>query len=294
MRGLTHRMLGRAFSITAILLMAAFAGCISKGDEPSDDLDRNNQNATGFADESDRMAPDGRGELSAFKETNRTETNGTGAMDHKHDYWRGQTRIDIAYINSGLIPFPLFPCKEAGTCTLGGGGETYPAGTAIADYDIEKPHLVYEGTDHLEVTLVHSSLPDFCVRQASVCTPRVAHPAVHPMIDYLTAAAPTPCGPGPTASPAPAMRRASSSTRRRPGSMRMSSSAARPPETRCGEPDSTARWRRARSSISATDTPAPRTPPRRSSSSRWPVRRRSRSSRAARSASETSPRPGCA
>ena len=53
-------------------------------------------------------APDGRGDISAFKETNRTET-GTGGMMHAHDYWSGETRKVIWQQDIGLIPFPLMP-----------------------------------------------------------------------------------------------------------------------------------------------------------------------------------------
>ncbi|HWH09153.1 MAG TPA: hypothetical protein VNX21_08130, partial [Candidatus Thermoplasmatota archaeon] len=61
-----------------------------------------------------------------------------------------------AWIDSGLIPLPLLPCKGEG-CTVGGSGETYPAGTAIADYDLAPPPemgMVYEGTKQVEVKLV--------------------------------------------------------------------------------------------------------------------------------------------
>jgi len=167
--------------------MASFAGCLSKG-ATTDDVNTSSADPNGdgvLGDGESAVAPDGRGELSAFKETNRTETNGTGAMEHKHDYWHGETRRLVYDLESGLIPFPLFPCKTPGTCTAGGGGETYPAGTAIADYDIpnDRPGygLVYEGATALELMLNYACLP----QDTGQC---IDHPAVTPNIDYLTAA----------------------------------------------------------------------------------------------------------
>jgi hypothetical protein len=183
-------MLGRASAVTAILLMGAFAGCIGKSDEPTPEEMNETNSANGVLDANESaVAPDGRGELSAFKETNRTEANGTGAMEHKHDYWHGESRRLVTHLASGLIPFPLLPCKEAGTCTAGGSGETYPPGTAIADYDIPRQEgygLVYEGTAQLELLLNYATGPTQCAE--GVCTPPVDHPAVTPNFDYLTAA----------------------------------------------------------------------------------------------------------
>ena len=191
-------MLGRAFSITAILTLAALAGCISKGGDGEPENTQQTNDTAGFLDPNESaVAPDGRGELAAFKETNRTEVNGTGAMEHKHDYWHGETRRLVYELESGLIPFPLLPCKEAGTCTVGGSGEHYPAGTAIADYDIpnDRPGygLVYEGTSQLELLLNYAHGPSTCVGSVAgvpvgQCTPAVDHPAVTPNFDYLTAA----------------------------------------------------------------------------------------------------------
>ena len=180
-------MLGRASFVAATLLLGALAGCLSKGDDPADDLDtQNTSTANGVIDANEStVAPDGRGQLSAFKETNRTEANGTGAMEHKHDYWQGETRRLVADIESGLIPFPLLPCKkEGGGCTAGSsqpGTDTYPAGTAIADYsipnDVPGYGLVYEGTAKLELLLNYANTPA-----------GTEHPMVTPNFDYLTAA----------------------------------------------------------------------------------------------------------
>lgn len=168
--------------MTCLLVLAAFAGCISKGEETPEDTGPLNETANGVIDANEStVAPDGRGSLAAFEETNRTEANGTGAMEHKHDYWHGETRRLVYELESGLIPFPLFPCKEAGTCTAGGSAETYPPGTAIADYDIPNDRdgygLVYEGTAQLELLLNYAHTPA-----------GTDHPLVTPNFDYLTAA----------------------------------------------------------------------------------------------------------
>src|SRR5687767_5342699 len=106
-------MLGRASFVTATLVLAALAGCIGKPDAPEVEQTSDNDTANGVLDANESAAaPDGRGELAAFKETNRTEASGTGAMEHKHDYWNGETRKWVWTIPVGLIPFPLTPCKE--------------------------------------------------------------------------------------------------------------------------------------------------------------------------------------
>ena len=149
-------MFGRASLIAAIVLTSGLAGCIGGGkDEPVEPQDAN---STGLPDNA-TVAPDGRGDISAFKETNKTETTGIGAMMHEHDYWGGKERLDdVAWIDAGLIPFPVTPCKKSdGSCTAGGSGETYPAGTAIADFDLAPPPemgMVYEGTKTVELKLV--------------------------------------------------------------------------------------------------------------------------------------------
>jgi hypothetical protein len=131
-------------------------------------------------------APDGRGAISAFNETNKTETKGIGAMMHQHDYWKGKERLeDVAWIDSGLIPLPLLPCKKSdNSCTLGGStpdADTYPALTAIADYDLAAPPtmgMVYEGTKTVEVKLKDLTGP---------AGEPVPNPAGQVYFDYLAA-----------------------------------------------------------------------------------------------------------
>ncbi|HET6404932.1 MAG TPA: hypothetical protein VFH78_09805 [Candidatus Thermoplasmatota archaeon] len=159
-------MLGRVLSATAVILLASLAGCISKGDEaPEDDAQtRTSQNV--LDPNASTEAPDGRGQISAFQETNRTES-GMGAMHHTHDYWEGKERLDdVAWIDSGLIPIPFLPCKKpGGGCTVGDtmpGSDTYPALTTIADYDLAPPPemgMIYEGTKYVELTMKEYSGP---------------------------------------------------------------------------------------------------------------------------------------
>lgn len=150
--------------VTLLFLAPLLAGCIgaSTEDEPLDD--QRTTPPAGFIDPEDAKSPENR-DISAFRETNRTEATGTGSMMHAHDYWGGAERIDLSWIDSGLIPFPLMPPGK-------------PTGTAIADYDIPAEHgLVYEGTAQMELYLNHKSTPL-----------GTDHPNVRVYFDYMTAA----------------------------------------------------------------------------------------------------------
>ena len=105
--------------------------------------------------------------------------NGTDADMHSHDYWGGETRKVIASFDSGLIPIPLFPDGKA-------------AGTAIADYDIPEPELVYEGTSQLEVVFTKvcvwgTEVSGFLTGNTEQPCP-APHPVITIYVDYLTAA----------------------------------------------------------------------------------------------------------
>jgi hypothetical protein len=158
-------MLGRAWAALGVLLAAGLAGCIGgPAEEKAHTLD---VNATGTVGANETAAPDGRGDISAFKESNKTEVSGQGAMMHAHDYWKGETRKVIWTLDAGLIPLPLMPDGKA-------------PGTAIADFDIPAPNLVYEGTEHLEVLF-----KDVRPVGAPSGTP---HPFITVKLDYLTSA----------------------------------------------------------------------------------------------------------
>ncbi|MEO6665624.1 MAG: hypothetical protein ABIO65_02460, partial [Nitrospiria bacterium] len=151
--------------LVGLLLMA---GCIAKDDPTEGALATDAATGVLGANES-AVAPDGRGEISAFRESNRTVTNGTDAMEHKHDYWGGETRRLIGWADGLLFPIPLLP-------------EGKPAGTAIADFDLPAPFLVYEGTDHLEFTFNQVEFVPTTTR-----SPGVDHPFIPLFVDYLTA-----------------------------------------------------------------------------------------------------------
>lgn len=179
-------MLGKAAWIAVVLAGAVLAGCIGGKDDGK--AATTDVNKTGVIDANETTAPVGT-KIAAFNETNATETTGQGAMMHQHDYWHSKTRKVIWTQNIGLIPLPLTPCKTT-DCTLGGSSETYPPGTAIADFDMpaydpvtDTGGMVFEGTDHLEITAA-----DVRVWPSGTGgSPHVAHPAIHVMFDYLAA-----------------------------------------------------------------------------------------------------------
>lgn len=191
--GFPARMHGRALVATAVIVLASLAGCISKGDDaPEEETTTTSQENVIDANDS-TTAPDGR-KISAFEETNRTET-GTGSMNHQHDFWQGKERLEsVAWIDSGLIPFPLLPCKkEGGGCTVGGATpntDTYPAATAIADYDLAAPPqmgMIYEGTSKVEFVLTKFTGPSAGCPRGQCVPDTPANPMGQVFFDYLAA-----------------------------------------------------------------------------------------------------------
>lgn len=162
----------RTFALASIMLMLPLAGCISD-DDPGAGIE-----VTNTTDQDTPLTtPDGRGEFSAFKETNKTES-GLGGMEHAHDYWLGRDRVVIGEIESGLIPFPLTPAD--------GNGKVYTPGTAIADFQPPQPNLVYEGTATLEVVMNRVTVLGLGGFRGTP-TPDVDHPYAHFNFQYLTA-----------------------------------------------------------------------------------------------------------
>ena len=180
-------MLGRASLIVFVLVGASLAGCISGKKE--DKVETETSKPAGLLP-NETVAPDGRA-ISAFNETNKTETTGIGAMVHTHDFWKGKERLEnVAWIDSGLIPFPIMPCKKAdNSCTAGASSpnsDTYPVGTAIADYDLAPPPemgMIYEGTKTVELKLTKLTGPGV----ASEVPEAPANPTGHVFFDYLPA-----------------------------------------------------------------------------------------------------------
>lgn len=162
-----------ALALTLLLALSpALAGCIGGRESPDelpalslDDSTNESLNTT---------APDGRGDIAAFKETNRTES-GTGGMDHKHDYWKGRESVILHQGSYIMVPIPLLP-------------EGAPAGTAIGDFVPDPPNLVYEGTDRVEVLFKDVSIAS--ARRFAPAPVVVPHPYVNLRIWYLTPADP--------------------------------------------------------------------------------------------------------
>jgi hypothetical protein len=178
----------RAPVVLAVALLSVLAGCFGAGKGGHDEKPlATTGNATLLPNET--AAPDGRGTISAFNETNKTEKTGIGAMMHTHDYWHGKSRIDnVAWIEAGQIPLPLMPCsKPDNSCTVGGSTpnqDTYPVGTAIVDYDLQPPPamgMIYEGTKTVEVKLADYYLQDANGNHVP------GNPAGHVFFDYLAA-----------------------------------------------------------------------------------------------------------
>lgn len=197
--GFRPRMLGRALCATVVIVLASLAGCISRdGEAPKEQLTDTSQETVIDANDS-TTAPDGR-TISAFQETNRTEM-GTGSMNHEHDFWQGKERLEsVAWIDAGLIPIPLLPCKKpGGGCSVGSttpNTDTYPALTTIADFELGAPPemgMIYEGTKQVELVLTKYEGPSTCVRSISgvevnQCTPAPpGNPAGKVFFDYLPA-----------------------------------------------------------------------------------------------------------
>ncbi|MHB8586546.1 MAG: hypothetical protein ACYDDF_12030 [Thermoplasmatota archaeon] len=132
-------MLARAVPILAAfaMLSAAFAGCLSPTNGAT-----HTQSVANATDTTYKMAlPDNRsGSLSAFNETNMTDMIGM----HMHDYWNGRTRVDLF---SGH--FALGPAANPAFADAWG-----------TQVDIRPPpgNTVYEGTDHIEITLTNPEL----------------------------------------------------------------------------------------------------------------------------------------
>ncbi|MFA5862571.1 MAG: hypothetical protein WDA16_12845 [Candidatus Thermoplasmatota archaeon] len=182
-------MQGKALLVVLLFVSTGLAGCLKSADD-GPKVETQSTNKTLQANET--IAPDGRGAISAFNETNKTEKTGIGASMHTHDYWKGKERLEVGYLDGGLIPFPLAPCKRPdGACTAGsttpstdGSGDTYPVGTAIADFVLPAPPvagMVYEGTKTVEFKLVKFTGPS----TADGAPAAPANPAGQVFIDYL-------------------------------------------------------------------------------------------------------------
>lgn len=151
-----------ALALTLVLLAA---GCISKGEETPEPVDTaNTTNET-----PDATLPDDRGTAIAFNETNKTE-EGVGGIDHKHDYWQGETR---AIVYEGEEFFRLFP-------VMPDGEGSQPA--SIVYIKPPQPSLVYEGAASIEVLVAPAEI----VVADGVSAPHPIPPSL--TLQYRTAA----------------------------------------------------------------------------------------------------------
>ncbi|HVL48286.1 MAG TPA: hypothetical protein VM889_07000 [Candidatus Thermoplasmatota archaeon] len=120
----------RAFALLAVGLLLAvslLAGCIGSKDDPAPEQGLNESEQ----DLGNLSMPDARdGRFNAFDETNRTE-NGTGGIDHHHDYWMGRTRVELFKLRAEMFPRPS------------------PGGTDV-EFNMPLGQTVYEGTAAFE------------------------------------------------------------------------------------------------------------------------------------------------
>lgn len=92
------RMRLQACVIALAVATSALAGCLRPASE--DEL----ADAATIEEELG-VAPEGRGPIIAFEETNETE-EGVGGVDHHHDYWQGRARVVIFEDTAMMSPFP--------------------------------------------------------------------------------------------------------------------------------------------------------------------------------------------
>lgn len=158
---------GRAGLLGALFLGAALAGCV--GSSKTDDLSktaRSPEAPTTLVNST--VMPDNRtGNISGFRETNRT-VPGLGSQTHNHDYWNNRTEVTILDHDAAMNP-AFRPDQMATTVVL-----------------VDPPELVFEGTD---IVTVVTTNPAFQACDPFVSTnflpncstdaegPPVAHPS---------------------------------------------------------------------------------------------------------------------
>ena len=127
-------MAARSLFIVTLLFGAAWAGCIGPKDAP---VDTNVTNETDF----NKANPLGGSTLVAFEETNKTE-EGVGGVDHHHDMWNGQTRIEIFSERSAMAPYDRVDGVEY---------------QAVAEFTPPDGTMVYEATATVEFSISEPS-----------------------------------------------------------------------------------------------------------------------------------------
>lgn len=142
----------RALLVAALLVAApVLAGCIGAKDEPAPaPVKKSSANNSSVEN---ATLPDGRGLSSGNLETNKTE-NGTGGIQHKHDYWHGKDNVVLLSEDAFFQATPVYP----------DGQGSQPGSIAyikfpLVNASIEGPKLVYEGTVEVQVTTKALQLP---------------------------------------------------------------------------------------------------------------------------------------
>lgn len=154
--------------VVSVALLVVASGCI--GREAPDELDGAQAEDAGLVG-----APEGRGPIVAFEETNRTES-GAGGVDHHHDLWNGQGRIVIFETPAMMEPFPDDNSR------------------AIAEFQPPQGTFIFEGTATVEFTISNP--------RRHVCEPLVTFGGHFYCTDYVgegNPAAPPVADPNPPA-----------------------------------------------------------------------------------------------
>lgn len=124
-----------AASLTFVLVLASFAGCLG-GDDAGDALTDTTTNGSSTTTDS----PEGRGQIVAFEETNATE-EGAGGLDHHHDNWNGAERLTIFEQHVKMHPMKSVYAVE------------YEAQATFRPAHPDRPALIPEGTASVEFVL---------------------------------------------------------------------------------------------------------------------------------------------
>ncbi len=121
----------RTLFVALAILSVGLAGCIGAKNGGKADVKLGNVTKT----DTFTTPPDGRsGNISAFSETNKTET-GAGGIAHTHDLWAGRSRVTIFQGRVSMDPTPN------------------DQNQATTSFHIAQPGLVYEGTGSVEVSI---------------------------------------------------------------------------------------------------------------------------------------------
>ena len=117
-----------ALLVVMLFAAGAFAGCLRGAEEDVVE--------TATTEETNVAAPEGRGTIVAFEETNRTE-DGFEGVDHHHDMWMGATRLVI--FETDAMMGPGVGTSGARATFRPPQGTFVPEGTATIEFTISNP-----------------------------------------------------------------------------------------------------------------------------------------------------------